>query len=79
MARRLTDTYWVEAETMATIDHGYGVIERDKKAVLKMIITVPTETNDLLSFFIDEARKSTKKIKGLMSYGDIIITNINPL
>ena len=79
MARRLTDTYWVEAEITITIDHGYGVIERDKKALSKMIITVPPEADDLLNIFLDEARKSTKTIKGLISYRDVIIVNINPL
>lgn len=79
MARRLTDTYFVEAEMMITVDHGYGVIEHDKKAVCKMIVIVPPETNDLLSFFLDEARNSTKSIKGLTSYRDVIITNVNPL
>ena len=79
MARRLTDTYFVEAEMITTIDHGYGVIEYDKKAVAKMIIIVPPETNDLLSIFLDEARKSTKTIKGLRSYRDVIITNVKPL
>lgn len=79
MARRLTDTYFVEAEMIITIDHGYGVIERDKKAVSKMILIVPPETNDLLRFFLHEAIKSTKAIKGLMSYRDVVITNVNPL
>ena len=79
MARRLTDTYWVEAEMIITIDHGYGVIEYDKKAVSKMIIIVPPETNDLLSFFLGEAIKATKSVKGLMSYRDVIIVNVNPL
>lgn len=79
MARRLTDTYFVEAEMLITIDHGHGLIERDKNAVSKMIIIVPPETNDLLSLFLDEAIKSTKVIKGLMSYRDVVITNVNPL
>lgn len=79
MARRLTDTYWVEAVMKATIDHGYGVIEYDKEAISKMIIIVPPETNDLLSFFLDEAIKSTKNIKGLRSYKDVVIVNVNPL
>lgn len=57
MTRRLTDTYWIEAEMMITIDHGYGVIERDKKAVVKMIIIVPPEINDLMSVFRFEAQR----------------------
>ena len=79
MARRLTDTYWVEAEMIITIDHGHGVIEYDKKAISKMIVIVPPETNDLLRIFLDEAVKSTKSINGLRSYKDVIITNVNPL
>lgn len=79
MARRLTDTYWVEVEMVVTIDHGYGVIERDKKALSKMIIIVPPEIDDLIGVFIFEAQRSTKNIKGLISYRDIIILDVRPL
>lgn len=79
MARRLTDTYWVEAEMIITIDHGYGVIERDKKSLLKMIIIVPPEIDDLMNVFIFEAQRSTKKIKGLTYYRDIVILDVRPL
>lgn len=79
MTRRLTDTYWVEAEMVVTIDHGYGVIERDKKALSKMIIIVPPEIDDLMSVFRFEAQRSTKEIKGLISYRDIVILDVRAL
>lgn len=79
MARRLTDTYWVEAEIVVTIDRGCGVIEKDIKSLAKMIIIVPPEIDDLLSVFIFEAQRSTKNIKGLISYRDIVILDVRPL
>lgn len=79
MARRLTDTYWVEAEIVVTIDRGYGVIEKDIKSLAKMIIIVPPEIDDLLSVFMSEAQRSTKNIKGLISYRDIVILDVRPL
>lgn len=79
MARRLTDTYWVEAEIVVTIDRGCGVIEKDIKSLAKMIIIVPPEIDDLLSVFIFEAQRSTKNIKGLIYYRDIVILDVRPL
>lgn len=79
MARRLTDTYWVEAEVVVTIDRGYGVIEKDIKSLAKMLIIVPPEIDDLMSVFIFEAQRSTKNVKGLISYRDIVILDVRPL